>query len=175
MKVPEPLIAEILDGELIQSPRPGLRHATSASVLGAQLLASFHGPAGGPGVPGGWWILFEPELHLHGDVAVPDLAGWRHERMPVIPDVAFVELPPDWVCEVVSPRREEVDRVRKMPMYARERVQHLWLVNPVERTLEVYGLEAGRWVVVSAHAGDERVRAAPFTAVELDMARWWIP
>jgi Uma2 family endonuclease len=95
--------------------------------------------------------------------------------MAVIPDVAFFELPPDWVCEVFSPRREEIDRVRKMPVYAREGLGHLWLVDAVERTLEVYGLEGGRWVVLGTHAGDERVRAAPFAAVELDLARWWIP
>lgn len=112
---------------------------------------------------------------MGGDVLVPDLAGWRHERMPVVPDVAFFELAPDWVCETVSPRREEIDRVRRMPIYAREGVGHLWLVNPVEKTLEVYGLEHGRWIVVGTYAGDVRVRAEPFAAVELEMGRWWIP
>ena len=128
---------------------------------------------GGPGGPGGWWILYEPELHLGADVLVPDLAGWRHERMPAIPNAPYVELAPDWVCEVLSPTTGRIDRIRKMPIYAREQVAHLWLVDPGLRTLEIYRLEAQRWVVVATHGGDEVVRAEPFDAVEIDLGRWW--
>lgn len=117
---------------------------------------------------------FEPELHLGADILVPDLAGWRRERMPVLANVAYFELSPDWVCEVVSPATVRVDRVRKMPLYARERVSHLWLVDPIMRTLEIYRLEGQRWVVVSTHGGAEGLRAEPFDAIEIDMSRWWL-
>jgi len=173
LQVPDILIAEIVDGELITSPRPAFPHARATSAIG-QDLSPFDRRPGGPGGPGGWWILFEPELHLGADILVPNLAGWRRERMPVLENVAYCELAPDWVCEVVSPTTARLDRVRKMPIYAREQVSHLWLVDPILRTLEVYRLERQRWVVVSTHGGAEGVRAEPFEAIELDMSRWWL-
>ncbi len=94
--------------------------------------------------------------------------------MPVLRNVAYFEQAPDWVCEVVSPTTARLDRVRKMPIYAREQVGHLWLVDPIMRTLEVYRLEGQRWVVASTHGGAESVRAEPFAALELDMSRWWL-
>jgi Uma2 family endonuclease len=118
--------------------------------------------------------LFEPELHLGADILVPDLAGWRRERMPVLRDVPYFELAPDWVCEVVSPSTGRIDRVRKMPIYARGQVGHIWLVDPLQRTLEVYHLEKSHWVVVGTHGDDELIRAEPFDAIELDMSRWWL-
>jgi len=174
MAVPEQMVAEIIDGELYASPRPASPHARAASAVGGQLWGPFDRPPGGSEGPGGWWILVEPELHLGPDVMVPDLAGWRRERMPRIPDVAYFEQAPDWLCEVVSPRTGILDRRRKMPIYAREGVSHLWIVDPILRTLEVYRLEAGRWVVASTHGGDDLVRAEPFAAVELEIVRWWL-
>jgi Uma2 family endonuclease len=94
--------------------------------------------------------------------------------MPVLRDVPYFEQVPEWVCEVVSPSTGRVDRVRKMPVYAREQVGHIWLVDPLHRTLEVYRLEGSRWVVVSTHGDTEIVRAEPFTAIELEMSRWWL-
>jgi Uma2 family endonuclease len=94
--------------------------------------------------------------------------------MPVLKNVPYSELAPDWVCEVVSPATVRIDRVRKMPIYAREQVSHLWLVDPLMHTLEVYRLEGQRWVVVSTHGGAEGVRAEPFAAIELDISRWWL-
>lgn len=173
LKVPDILVAEIIDGELLTSPRPAFPHARATSVIGRE-LGPFDQRPGGSGGPGGWWILFEPELHLGADILVPDLAGWQRERMPVLENVAYCELAPDWVCEVVSPTTVRLDRVRKMPVYAREHVGHLWLVDPLMRTLEVYRLEGQRWVVASTHGGNESVRAEPFETIELDMSRWWL-
>jgi Uma2 family endonuclease len=172
-KVPEYKVAEIIDGELVVSPRPASPHALAAWGIGMD-LGPFHCPPGSAGAPGGWWLLFEPELHLGDDVIVPDLAGWRRQRMPVLPNVAAFTQAPDWVCEVVSPSTVRVDRARKMRIYARERVPHLWMVEPLARTLEVYRFEAGHWVLVVTHAGSERVRAEPFAEVELSMERWWL-
>ena len=174
LAVPDHLVAEILDGELIVSPRPAARHARAGSAVGSVLFDRFDGPPGGPDSPGGWCILDEPELHLGPDVLEPDVAGLRRERMPAVPDVAAFTLPPDWVCEVVSPRTASIDRSRKMPIYAREGVRHLWIVDPRIRTLEVYRLDAGRWVVVNTYAGNEPVRAEPFAELALDVRRWWV-
>jgi Uma2 family endonuclease len=169
LRVPDHEVAEILDGELHVSPRPGSRHALAASRLGSELGGPFDRGRGGPG---GWWILDEPELHFGEEVLVPDLAGWRRERLPEFPDTAAFTLAPDWVCEVASPSTERLDRAKKMPAYAREGVPHFWLVNPLARTLEVYRLAEGRWVL-GTYEGDARVRAEPFDAVELELGGLW--
>ena len=173
-EVPDTMVAELIDGELFATPRPASPHAYAASALAGDLFGTFGRPSGDPGAPGGWWLLFEPEVHLASDVLVPDLAGWRRSRLPVMPNVAAFTLAPDWVCEVISPSTGEIDRGRKMGVYAREQVAHLWIIDPILRTLEVYRFEDGRWVVASTHAGTDVVRAEPFDALELRLARWWL-
>src|SRR5437667_2870051 len=138
LKVPDHLVAEIIDGELYTSPRPAPRHADASSGLGAVLRGPFDRGRGGPG---GWRILDEPELHLGRDVVVPDIAGWRRERLPALPEAAFFTVAPDWVCEILSPSTERTDRRRKLSIYARKRVAHAWLVNPTLRMLEAFRLE----------------------------------
>lgn len=169
-KVPEHLVAEIIDGELVTSPRPSARHAVAASALGADLHGAFGRGRGGPG---GWVILDEPELHIVDQVIVPDIAGWRRERMPEVPDAAYFELPPDWVCEVLSPSTAKLDKTRKRHHYARARVAHLWFVEPAAQTLEVFRLEGETWRLVLTAAGEEKVRAEPFDAVEIELGPLW--
>ena len=173
-KVPDTKVAEIIDGELIVSPRPASPHAYAATLMGRDLGGAFHRPPGDARGPGGWWLLNEPELHFFDDVIVPDQAGWRRTRMPSVPDVAAFTLAPDWVCEVISPSTERIDRSRKMRIYAREGVGHLWFVEPVRHTIEVYRLQDGLWVVVAVNDGDAPARIEPFEAVELDVAHWWL-
>lgn len=173
LAVPAHLIAEIINGELRTQPRPAPAHAEAASALGGELYGPFRKGVGGPG---GWRILDEPELHLgpEPDVLVPDLAGWRLERMPRRPETAYFEIPPDWVCEVLSPSTEADDRADKMPTYAREGVRYAWLVDPILKTLEVFVLSAERrWMLAGTHRGDARVRAEPFDAIELHLALLW--
>jgi Uma2 family endonuclease len=169
--LPENMVGEIIDGELVASPRPALRHAAAASALGGDLTTTF-GRHRGPG-PGGWIILDEPELHVVGQIMVPDLAGWRRDRLPEIPDAPYLELAPDWVCEVLSPSTIAHDRTRKTHYYAKAGVGHLWFLDPAPQTLEVYRLEQGGWRLVDAFAGPIEVRAEPFDAVELDLANLW--
>jgi Uma2 family endonuclease len=170
LQVSQDKIAEIVDGDLYASPRPAIPHSVSGAALTADLGGPFQFGRGGPG---GWWILYEPELHLLDDVLVPDLAGWRRERMPRPPDAPAVEIAPDWVCEILSPSTERLDRAKKLPAYARHRVAHAWLVNPAARTLEVLRREAERWLLVATFADDALVRAEPFEAVELDLLHLW--
>lgn len=146
-------IAEIIDGELLTSPRTAFAHARAAAVVG-QDLAPFDQRSGSPGGSGGWWLLFEPELHLGADILVPDLAGWRRERLPVLENAPYTTLAPDWICEIVSPSSVRVDRVRKMPVYAREGVRHMWLVDPLSRPIEAYRLAEPHWVLI--HTGTMR-------------------
>jgi len=174
--VPDTMIAEILDGELHALPRPARPHTNTASVLGGEL----HGPfRRGNGGPGGWVILDEPEIHLgpKPDKLVPDLAGWRRERMPDAlgpgDAPAHYDMAPDWACEIVSPGTEATDRGKKMRIYRRESVGHAWLINPVTRTLEVYRLERGQWILVDTFEEDAVVRAEPFDAIELPLALLW--
>jgi len=171
------MVAEIVDGELSLLPRPSRAHAWSASVIGVRLSPPFmFGEGGGPG---GWVILDEPEIWLGPgpDKLVPDLAGWRRERLP---DAAgsesappYYDLAPDWVCEIVSPGTERLDRGRKMRIYAREGVGHLWMLSPLSQTLEVYRLHEQKWMLLDTHEGEEVVRAEPFEALELRLAELW--
>jgi Uma2 family endonuclease len=172
-RVPPEKVAEIVDGELIVSPRPAARHSLASSRLGNELSAFDRAPGSGGG-PGGSYILDEPELHLAEDVLVPDLAGWRRERMPRVPDAPFFTLAPDWVCEVTSPATRALDRVRKMPIYAREHVGHVWLLDPIDKLLEEFRLEGKGWLLLSAHEGAMKVRAQPFEALEIDLGRFWL-
>jgi Uma2 family endonuclease len=173
LAAPEHMVAEVVGGELHLSPRPGKPHLRAASRLGAALDGPFDHGRGGPG---GWVILDEPELHLGGEPAilVPDIAGWKRARLPVLfDDVVYFTLAPDWVCEVLSPKTAKYDRTVKMPAYAREGVAYAWLVDPLDRTLEVYRNQDGKWLLLATHADDEKVRAEPFDALELDLADLW--
>jgi len=170
LNAPENKVAEILDGELFLSPRPAPRHSVAASRLGGALQPFDYGHDG----PGGWWILDEPELHFGDNVVVPDLGGWRRERMPTTPDTAFFTLAPDWVCEVLSPSTERIDRGRKLRIYAEAGVAHAWLLNPLERTLEVLRLRDGAWTIIAVCSGSDAVRIEPFAAIELGLGRLWV-
>lgn len=164
------MVGEIVRGVLYANPRPGVPHAAAASALGEELGPPFKRGRGGPG---GWVILDEPEHHLGEDVVVPDLGGWRRERMPEIPMTAFVTLAPDWVCEVLSPSTSKLDRGAKLPLYAREAVRHVWLIDPIEQYLEVLRLDGEGYRIVDTHVADAKVRAEPFDAIELDLSVLW--
>jgi Uma2 family endonuclease len=168
--VPNHLVAELINGQLITSPRPAPTHALVASSLGADLHGPFHRGKGGPG---GWVLLDEPELHLSGDALVPDIAGWRRERMPALPQTSAFELAPDWVCEVLSPSTAAIDRTVKLPIYARELVGHVWLVDALAQTLEVLRLDAGSYRIVGAWNGAAIVHAEPFEALGIALGELW--
>jgi Uma2 family endonuclease len=172
LALPETVVGQIVDGVLIASPRPAIDHALVSSALGQELGGPFHRGRGGPG---GWWILDEPELHLGPDVLVPDLAGWRRTRLPALPRRPFLDLVPDWACEILSPSTASVDRVPKMAAYAREGLRHLWIIDPAIRTLEVYRLGGSTWTVAGTYRGEAVVRAEPFDAIELELGVLWLP
>ncbi|WP_254360469.1 Uma2 family endonuclease [Corallococcus exiguus] len=168
--LPEGVVGEIVAGELYASPRPAFPHLTAASFLMMLLGNPF---VLGQGGPGGWYIVLEPELSLGEDVLIPDLAGWRRERLPRAPKAVALTLVPDWVCEVLSPSTRSLDRKVKLPVYAREGVRHVWFIDPVLRTLEVFRLESGQYVQLATHSGTDSVYAEPFEAVALKLAVLW--
>jgi len=170
LDAPPHRVAEVLAGTLYTQPRPASRHAWASSGIGAKLSPPFgYGDNG----PGGWWIIDEPELHLGEDILVPDLAGWRHETMPEYPDVTFFDIAPDWVCEVLSPSTARIDRHEKTGIYAREGVSHMWLVDPLARTLEVMELREGHWVLLATLADDDPVSQPPFDAISFPLDALW--
>ncbi|MCC6875650.1 MAG: Uma2 family endonuclease [Sandaracinaceae bacterium] len=164
--VPEGYFAEIAGGEVRVLPRPGPRHARAASRLGGALDRLEDDERGG------WVILDEPDVKLGDDVRTPDLAGWRTERY-VEPEHGPYTIVPDWICEVLSPSTARIDRAEKMPLYARHGVGHLWLIDPVAQTLEVYRRQHDLWIVVAVPSGGQKVRAEPFESLELDLSRLW--
>lgn len=168
--LPRNMVGEIVRGVLYANPRPAARHARAATSLTGDLDGPFNRGRGGPG---GWVILIEPELHLADDVLVPDHGGWRRARMPEVPDTAFFTLAPDWVCEVLSPSTAKLDRAEKLPVYAREGVAHVWLLDPIAKTLEVFRLDGATYRLVATHAEDVKVRAEPFDAIELELGALW--
>ncbi len=167
LRLLENQVGEIVNGTLHVSPRPAGPHCAAGTALGAELFIAFQRGRGGPG---GWLIVDEPELHLGEDIVVPDLAGWRKERLPRIPNDAFFSLAPDWVCEILSPRTARFDRVEKRAVYTREGVGYFWLLDPVAQTLEVYQMVSGRFVEMGVFTADTPVRVPPFDAIELDLS-----
>ncbi|GLK80957.1 Uma2 family endonuclease [Methylopila turkensis] len=160
--VPPHRVAEIIDGRLETHPRPRPRHGAAALRLGAKLGDPFDFGDGGPG---GWIFVMEPELHLGPNVVVPDLAGWRRERLTVEPKTAYMEIAPDWACEILSPSTEQLDRGPKRRIYARAGVDHLWLLDPQTKLLEAFARVADQWLLLATIGEGDEVRVAPFDAV----------
>jgi Uma2 family endonuclease len=168
---PEQMIAELIDGDLYAWPRPDGPHVETLSVLGMIIGSPYDRGRGGPG---GWRIIDRPQVHLAEQVLVPDLAGWRRERMPQIPQGHFV-ITPDWVCEVISPSSLRIDRGKKMRIYAEHGVPWMWLVDPIGRTLEVLTLDGDNWKYVATYTGEDVVRAEPFPEAEINLGSIWGP
>ena len=170
LAVPQPLVAEILFGELVTHPRPAPRHARAALRLGTILSGPFDLGVDGPG---GWVFLGEPELHLGKHVVVPDLAAWRHDRLSNFPDTAWIEVAPNWVCEVLSPSTESYDRGDKRLIYAGASVGHVWHIDPLLKMLEVYELRDGKWLLLDVLRDDAQVAAAPFADFSFSLSLLW--
>jgi Uma2 family endonuclease len=168
--LPEFKLGEIIGDELIVSPRPAGPHAFATTNLVDEIVGPFQKGRGGPG---GWLILFEPELHFDTQVLVPDVAGWRLARAPSAASTFFT-VAPDWICETLSPSTAVIDRTRKLDVYAQRAVSLVWLIDPLAKTLEVLRREGAHWVVAENFGGDEKVRATPFDAVEIDLAGLWV-
>jgi len=169
--LPATVRGEIIDGDLYAFPRPRARHGSLETSLAADLHRPFQQRRGGPG---GWWILVEPGIEVaRSPEFSPDLAGWRRERLPRLPDDASITVVPDWICEILSPSTRGYDLLVKRRFYAEIGVGHLWYVDPEVRSLTVSRLVEGKWLELGVHGPAEKVRAEPFEAIEIDLAIWW--
>ena len=168
--IPENMTGQIINGELVAMPRPSPKHSNAVSGIGFEIGPPYRFGRGGPG---GWVILDEPEIRLGNDIFVPDLAGWKKERLPKFPKTNYISVPPDWICEVLSPSTEKADRAKKMPVYARFGISYIWLINPVEEILEVFKLDSGRWILLSVYSENDKLRAEPFQETEIDLQNLW--
>lgn len=170
--LPEHLTGELIGGVLYTMTRPRARHSNAATVLGGDLNGAFQRGRGGPG---GWWILVEPGIELREldvEEIVPDLAGWRRERLTELPE-GPVTLAPDWVCQVLSPSTRAHDLKRKRPIYAKAGVRWMWIVEVDGKTLTASRLHEGRWLEIGTWADDDLARIEPFDAIELRMSDLW--
>lgn len=162
---------EILDGELYAFPRPRSYHADLEGSVLDDLRRPFQKGRGGPG---GWWILVEPGIQLaRSPEFSPDLGGWRRARMPQLPVKGPITVVPDWICEILSSGTRGYDLIIKRRFYAEIGVPFLWYIDPEARALAVSKLDDGRWVELGVHGPDEKIRAEPFEAIELDLSHWW--
>jgi Uma2 family endonuclease len=170
--LPANFVGQILFGVLHSHPRPAPRHAVSTGELQVELGLPFGRGRGGPG---GWIFLPEPELHLGPHVVVPDIAGWRRERLMPFPTAAYIETPPDWVCEVLSPSTQSLDRTDKLAIYATYGVGHAWYVDPLARTLEVFALTGDKWLLAATFKDGDAVSAPPFEVHTFALDVLWVP
>ena len=170
--IPDNEVGEILAGDLITHPRPTPKHSLAASMMGAELIREF-GSRQKDGSNGDWWILDEPECHLAADIVVPNLAGWRKSTMQELPETAWFDTRPDWVCEVISPSTARYDRGIKREIYAREGIGYYWIVDPIEKLIEVFVLKDGSWLLTNTAVADQKIGLAPFESLPFDLSVLW--
>jgi len=170
LDAPPNVTAEIIYGALRTHPRPAPKHINVHSSIGDELMSPFHKGRGGPG---GWWILDEPEVHLGTDVVAPDVAGWRRDRMPRLPETAWFDIVPDWVCEVHSPSTRKIDQIDKSEIYLAFGVKHMWFIDPDDHTLIAYENNDGAWTTIATLRDDDPVCVAPFDAITFKLGDLW--
>ncbi len=165
--LPPHVLGEIIYGTLVTHPRPSPRHASAHSSLTVKLGQGYQYGDGGPG---GWVFLSEPELHLDGNVVVPDIAGWKRERLTTHPKTNWIETPPDWLCEILSPLTEVYDKNEKRRIYAHAVIPQIWFLDPRSRVLECFTLVANNWLLTNTFADDDIVSAPPFDAANFNVS-----
>jgi Uma2 family endonuclease len=171
LDLPPGVVGELIKGALYAQPRPRLKHAAAQSSLIYEVTGPFNRGIGGPG---GWVFFSEPELHFGDDVLVPDVAGWRVERLPDVANDAFATIAPDWLCEILSPSTAQLDRALKAEIYATQGAMWMWLVDPAAKTLEAYRNQSGKWLQLAVFKEGEDVKAEPFDAAPFKLDVLWI-
>lgn len=168
--LPANVKGEIIDGVLYAMTRPRPKY----QAVGARITSSLEPPFRlGKGGPGGWWILPEPGIELPQSPEIsPDVAGWRRQRMPELPD-GTISLVPDWVCEVLSPTTRRHNLLVKVPYYARIGVPYLWLVDLEARALLVSKLDGAHWMDLQRFGDETTARIDPLGEIEIDVLEWW--
>ncbi len=168
--LPEGVTGLILEPGIVTTmARPGVAHQVALKKCQHDLRGhdAFLGGRG-------WWLLAEVEIRFPGDLlAVPDIAGWRVDRVAKVPQVNPLTILPDWACEILSPTTERDDRLLKLPLYARAGVRWVWLVDPQLRSVEVYESIGERPSLVAGARDDEAASLAPFDE-PIALGGWWM-
>lgn len=173
LAAPPDQVAELVSGALHLQPRPRMRHGHAMLRLTGRLERAFGDDLGDD--EGDWYFAIEPEIHLGSNVVVPDIAGWRRENLPDDLDVAYMEVAPDWLCEVLSASTRNFDLTEKRAVYGRAGVRHLWFVDPQSKTLEAFENRDGAWVLLDALGGEAAVALPPFAELSFPLETLWLP
>ena len=168
--LPANMVGEIINGTLHAHPRPARGHGSAASELLTDVSMRFGRGRGGPG---GWKFIMEHELHLGPHVVVPDISGWKIDRYPSHEQTSYTIVPPDWLCEVLSPSTGSLDRLHKLKIYAEYGVHHCWYVDPIAQSLEVFILSNASYLVGPTFTGADPVIAPPFESHTFDLSLLW--
>lgn len=169
-RLPEHLTGEIFPGGALRTmSRPGRPHRWASQRVQRALQGLNRIQDGA-----GWWIEVDAEVRLGDALFVPDLSGWRVERVPEFPDDNPILVTPDWCCEVLSPTTARADRTEKLPSYAQRGVGWVWLVDPSMRAVEVYACEGGRPTLVQTAVDDATIALQPF-GIDIPLSGWWLP
>ena len=170
--LPDNMVGEIINGQIVAQPRPSPRHSRAGLALGGMISDRFDRET--TDGSGGWWILAEPECHLDTDIVVPAIAGWRRSTMPDFPETAWIDIAPDWVCEIISPSTQKYDRSIKRDIYAREKIAYYWIVDPIANLIEVFALENSKWTLLRTVDDNAKASLEPFEAMPFDLGRLWV-
>lgn len=170
LALPDAARIELIDGEFIEKAAPTFEHGLAQGHTVGAISGIYNRRVGGPGGPGGWWIVTEVDILLDGRGYRPDIAGWRRERAPAPLTERPVALRPDWICEIVSDSNRTTDTVKKLRRYHQAGIPHYWILDQVDRTLTVHRHMADGYLVALRAELHERVRAEPFQDVELHVA-----
>ena len=156
---------ELINGEIVRRPMARFAHGVAQGNLRSELH-----PLRDPDKPGGgWWFATEVSVAYEAhECPSHDLAGWRRERLPRPPD-GVIDLPPDWVCEIVSPGHEKKDTVLLPLLLKRHHVTDYWLIWPEARRLSAYRLLDGDWREIATLEGSRCSHIPPFEAIALDL------
>ena len=170
--LPEGMVGELIQGVLYTMARPRPRHQNASGSIFGDIQGAFQRGRGGPG---GWWILVEPGIAMPSvdvDELSPDIAGWRKERVPVLPE-GRIDVVPDWVCEVLSPTTRSHDQRIKRPLYAQAGVKWMWVVDVDAKTLVVSRNEGGRWLELGVFGDEDVMHAEPFEQLPIALRDLW--
>ncbi len=170
LDAPPSMVAQLIHGKLYTMPRPAPPHVHAQFLLANEIHSHFWF---GGGSVGGWRIYNEPEVHFGKDVLVPDIAGWRYERMTALPKTAYFPISPDWVCEVLSESTKRFDLGEKRDIYAEHGVGYLWLVDPIVRQLDAFSLRNAEWELIDTLVGDTDACLPPFEEVTFNLGPIW--
>jgi len=159
---------EILEGMLVRDPSPNVMHQRVSRRL-QRILEDYFWQAD----PGG--EIFNAPLDVtFQDITVvqPDVFYISGEQKPIVKEKR-IDGPPKLVVEVISPSTSRKDRLKKMQIYQKTQVQHYWLVNPDDRSLECFSLRDSIYAIVASGMDEDVVEHPDFPGLVIELKALW--